>query len=215
MKLKGIWITICLIMVAGVCATSYTKQYTSETAAMKSLEAAVSETTAVSGASGGNLGTASSAPGAAAVSGRMAVDGAAAAGGMEEDAAQAEQEDISPVMQELFELDEQIDRSHTGTADTTANSLKASAESEWKLWEAQMERYLDILEKKLPNEERQALFLEQKEWNRDRESTAAAASKKQSSSALVELEYNLSMKKLTRERVYELANRYEKELTEG
>ena len=78
-----------------------------------------------------------------------------------------------------------------------------------------MERYLDILEKKLSDEDREALFLEQKEWIRDRETAAASASKKQNSSALVELEYNLFMKKITRERVYELANRYEKELTEG
>lgn len=213
MKLKGIWITICLIVVAGVCATSYTKQYTSESVTMRSLEeaAGIPETAA---AGGGDLGLASAAPRTAAVRGQVAADEAADDSALAE-IAQAEAVEISPVMQELFDLDEQIERSHSKTVDTTANSLKASAESEWKLWEDRMERYLDILEKKLSDEDREALFLEQKEWIRDRETAAASASKKQNSSALVELEYNLFMKKITRERVYELANRYEKELTEG
>ena len=77
-----------------------------------------------------------------------------------------------------------------------------------------MDRFLNILEGKLPAEEKDKLFLEQKDWIRERESTAAAASKKQSGSALVELEYNLSLKEITRARAYELAYRYEKELTE-
>lgn len=213
MKLKGIWITICLIVVAGVCATSYTKQYTSESVTMRSLEeaAGIPETAA---AGSGDLGLASAAPRTAAVRGQVAADEAADDSALAE-IAQAEAVEISPVMQELFDLDEQIERSHSKTVDTTANSLKASAESEWKLWEDRMERYLDILEKKLSDEDREALFLEQKEWIKDRETAAASASKKQNSSALVELEYNLFMKKITRERVYELANRYEKELTEG
>lgn len=213
MKLKGIWITICLIVVAGVCATSYTKQYTSESVTMRSLEeaAGIPETAA---AGSGDLGLASAAPRTAAVRGQVAADEAADDSALAE-IAQAEAVEISPVMQELFDLDEQIERSHSKTVDTTANSLKASAESEWKLWEDRMERYLDILEKKLSDEDREALFLEQKEWIKDRETAAASASKKQNSSALVELEYNLFMKKITRERVYELAKRYEKELTEG
>lgn len=213
MKLKGIWITICLIVVAGVCATSYTKQYTSESVTMRSLEeaAGIPETAA---AGSGDLGLASAAPRTAAVRGQVAADEAADDSALAE-IAQAEAVEISPVMQELFDLDEQIERSHSKTVDTTANSLKASAESEWKLWEDRMDRYLDILEKKLSDEDREALFLEQKEWIKDRETAAASASKKQNSSALVELEYNLFMKKITRERVYELANRYEKELTEG
>lgn len=214
MKLKGIWITICLIVVAGVCATSYTKQYTSESVAMRSLEEAAG-TPETAAAGSGDQGLASAAPRIAAARGQVAADEAAADDGALAEIAQAEAVEISPVMQELFDLDEQIERSHSKTVDTTANSLKASAESEWKLWEDRMERYLDILEKKLSDEDREALFLEQKEWIRGRETAAASASKKQSSSTLVELEYNLFMKEITRERVYELANRYEKELTEG
>lgn len=279
MKLKGIWIAICLILVAGLCATSYTKQYTSETVAMRSLEAAaVPETAAAphggersdaaayeaskipqaaaareragagdqaaadgrmaadsqTGADGrmaagdqavskGRTGSGDQAvskertatEGQAAAYGQTAADDQAANSGAKAEIAQAEETLVSPVMEELFDLDDQIERSHTKTVDTTANSMKATAESEWKLWEAKMERYLDVLEEKLSDQDRAALFTEQKEWNRERESAAAAASKKQSSSALIELEYNLSMKEITRERVYELARRYEKELTEG
>ena len=156
----------------GVCATSYTKQYTSESVTMRSLEeaAGIPETAA---AGSGDLGLASAASRTAAVRGQVAADEAADDSALAE-IAQAEAVEISPVMQELFDLDEQIERSHSKTVDTTANSLKASAESEWKLWEDRMERYLDILEKKLSDEDREALFLEQKEWIKDRETAAAS-----------------------------------------
>lgn len=212
MKLKGIWITICLIVVSGVCVTSYTKQYTSETVVMRSLEPV--EGIPETAAAGGELHTAPTAAPRSAEKDEMTVGKTAAADSRMSADAAPEAEELSAAMQELMDLDEQIARSHTGSVDTTANSLKASAENEWKLWEARMDRFLDILEEKLPEAEKEKLFLEQKEWIRDREATATASSKKQSGSALVELEYNLTSKEITRARAYELASRYEKELAE-
>ncbi len=58
-------------------------------------------------------------------------------------------------------------------------------------------------------DEKTAFFTEQRSWVRDRESAAVANSKKQSGSALEELEYIRSLRDLTRERVYDLAGRYE------
>ena len=57
-------------------------------------------------------------------------------------------------------------------------------------------------------------FTEQRSWVRDRESTAVANSKKQSGSMLEELEYIRSLRDLTRERVYALAEQYESILDE-
>lgn len=226
MKLKGIWITICLIIVAGVCATSYTKQYTSETVEMKSLEAAerIPQTTAGaaispdSAAAPAAAAQASAAPAAAHAEG----DASEARGAEQEEtisrlmkADVAADEEVSPVMQDLVELDEQIAKSHTGDQDTTTNSLKAAAETERKLWDAQLAKFLDKLEQKLPAEEKDKLFSEQKDWLRERENEALAVSKKQSGGALQELEYNLSLKETTRARVYGLAVEYEEILSEA
>lgn len=215
MKLKGIWITICLIVVSGVCATSYTKQYTSETAAMRSLEAAESVPQTVMGRSAGTPELSAETFAAA-----VAEDEAAAAPQMEA-AAFAEVEEaaadtaISKAMQDLQDLDEQIARSHTGDQDTTTNSMKAAAENERKLWDAQLDKILDKLEQKLPAEEKEQLFSAQREWMRDRENTAVTVSQKQSGGALQELEYNLSIKATTRTRAYELAKQYEEILSEA
>lgn len=93
--------------------------------------------------------------------------------------------------------------------DSSANALKAAAESERKIWESKMQSILEILEQQLSGDEKTAFFTEQRSWVRDRESAAVANSKKQSGSALEELEYIRSLRDLTRERVYDLAGRYE------
>lgn len=221
MKLKGIWITICLIVVSGVCATSYTKQYTSETAAMRSLEAAESVPQTVMGRSAGTSELSAETFAAAVAEDEAAAAPQIAAAPQMEAAAFAEVEEaaadtaISKAMQDLQDLDEQIARSHTGDQDTTTNSMKAAAENERKLWDAQLDKILDKLEQKLPAEEKEQLFSAQREWMRDRENTAVTVSQKQSGGALQELEYNLSIKATTRTRAYELAKQYEEILSEA
>ena len=76
------------------------------------------------------------------------------------------------------------------------------------------ESILEILEQQLSGDEKTAFFTEQRSWVRDRESTAVANSKKQSGSMLEELEYIRSLRDLTRERVYALAEQYESILDE-
>ena len=107
------------------------------------------------------------------------------------------------------ELDDQAEKRRSVSADSNANALKAAAESERKLWESKMQSILETLEQQLSGDEKTAFFTEQRSWVRDRESTAVANSKKQSGSALEELEYIRSLCDLTRERVYDLAGRYE------
>ena len=113
------------------------------------------------------------------------------------------------ILAQLAELDDQAEKRRSVSADSSANALKAAAESERKLWESKMQSILETLEQQLSGDEKTAFFTEQRSWVRDRESTAVANSKKQSGSALEELEYIRSLCDLTRERVYDLAGRYE------
>lgn len=121
----------------------------------------------------------------------------------------------STVTSRLQELDQQIAISQEEQAGNTANSRKAASETERKLWESELSRFLDILEEKLDKEAKDALMKEQNEWIRKRESKALEASGKQSSSVMQELEYNTSMAESARSRVYELAQEYEELLSEA
>lgn len=114
----------------------------------------------------------------------------------------------------LQDLDAQLEKGRSASTDTT-NSLKAASEQELRLWETELDRILAALEKRLSDEETEALFKEQKEWFRDRENTAVDVSKRKSGSTLEEVEYNVSLADSTRARAYELAEQYADILTEA
>ncbi len=118
------------------------------------------------------------------------------------------------ILGQLAELDAQAEERRSASADSSANAMKAVAESERKIWENKLQSILEILEQQLSGDEKTAFFTEQRSWVRDRESTAVANSKKQSGSMLEELEYIRSLRDLTRERVYALAEQYESILDE-
>ena len=112
------------------------------------------------------------------------------------------------ILAQLAELDAQAEERRNAAADGSANTQKAAAEAERKIWENKMQSILETLEQQLSGDEKTAFFTEQRSWVRDRESTAVANSKKQSGSTLEELEYIRSLRDLTRERVYALAKQY-------
>ena len=120
--------------------------------------------------------------------------------------AQAEKNGI---MSQLAKLDEQAQSRREAAAEGSANAMKAAADSERKIWENKLQGILEVLEQQLSGEEKNSFFAEQRSWVRDRESTAVSNSKRQNGSALEELEYIRSLRDITRERVYELAERYE------
>lgn len=120
--------------------------------------------------------------------------------------AQAEKNGI---MSQLAKLDEQAQSRREAAADGSANAMKAAADSERKIWENKLQGILEVLEQQLSGEEKNTFFAEQRSWVRDRESTAVSNSKRQNGSALEELEYIRFLRDITRERVYELAERYE------
>ena len=113
------------------------------------------------------------------------------------------------ILAQLAELDAQAEERRNAAADGSANTQKAAAEAERKIWENKMQSILETLEQQLSGDEKTAFFTEQRSWVRDRESTAVANSKKQSGSTLEELEHIRSLRDLTRERVYALAKQYE------
>ena len=119
------------------------------------------------------------------------------------------QTEKSGIMSQLAKLDEQAQSRREAAAEGSANAMKAAADSERKIWENKLQGILEVLEQQLSGEEKNSFFAEQRSWVRDRESTAVSNSKRQNGSALEELEYIRSLRDITRERVYELAERYE------
>ena len=71
-----------------------------------------------------------------------------------------------------------------------------------------MNRFLDTLENQLESSEWEKLFKEQKEWLRTRDEEATKGSGRQNGSTLDEIEYNRLIRESTRQRTYELAERY-------
>ncbi|MDO4269022.1 MAG: lysozyme inhibitor LprI family protein [Eubacteriales bacterium] len=130
-------------------------------------------------------------------------------------AAPVEKTRSSRLLDRLEELDAEIQKSRSQNQDTTTNALKAAADGERKVWEAELDRFVAALDKRLPGEELREFRKEQSDWTRQRESTALSAMEGSAGSALQELEYNRSLAETTRDRVYELANQYEDILSEA
>lgn len=180
MKNIRIWIVLILILIAGIGFTRYTSRYVSVHHSETSREAFTTAAESVS----------------------------------EESLTQTETTEVTAVssyLTRLEELDQEIERMHNREKETAAghSTVKARTENEWRLWQAEMDRVLDVLEKQLEVEERDTLFQEQRDWVRERETKAIEASTKQSGAALEEVEYNRSLGAETRARVYELVRRYE------
>lgn len=109
----------------------------------------------------------------------------------------------------LEELDAQIERNRKADAEKpVANSVKARAENELKLWETELDGILKALEGHLDSTQIEELYTRQREWRREKESAALEAAKKQSGSTLEEVEYSITLGESTRARAYELVEEY-------
>ena len=227
MKLKGIWVAIAVICVAGIGITDYSARHLADSE-MQYVSGEAAQQAVTGQADAVPVETEAAAEAARAFSMQNTADEEAFPENSRimaqadlpdepEDTAgriAMEKEERQPgtktgILAQLAELDDQAEKRRSVSADSNANALKAAAESERKLWESKMQSILETLEQQLSGDEKTAFFTEQRSWVRDRESTAVANSKKQSGSALEELEYIRSLCDLTRERVYDLAGRYE------
>lgn len=109
----------------------------------------------------------------------------------------------------LEELDAQIERNRKADAEkSVANSVKARAENELKLWEAELDGIMKALEERLDSTQIENLYAEQREWRREKEAAALEAGKRQNGSALEEVGYSVSLADSTRKRAYELVEEY-------
>lgn len=109
----------------------------------------------------------------------------------------------------LDELDLQIQRIRSEETESTTYSMKTAADNELKLWDSELNNiYNDILTH-LDEEETKQLVAEEREWMKIRDDRAVEAAKKSAGGTLEGLEYTASLAESTRQRAYELADRYE------
>ena len=111
--------------------------------------------------------------------------------------------------QRLVDLDNQIQKLREEDKDSSAYSLKASAESELKLWEGEMNTVYNALLDKLNEEDAATLAAEQQEWMKSREARAVENNAKNNAGSLEGVGVTTSLTALTRDRAYELVERYE------
>ena len=120
----------------------------------------------------------------------------------------SEESESNSALIRLRELDNQIARNRAKETERTASASKNSAESEWKLWETEIQRMLGTLKECLDEQQQDTLMQQQRDWMRNREGQAVDASKKQRGTSMEEVSYNRSLAELTRARAYELAEIY-------
>ena len=110
--------------------------------------------------------------------------------------------------QRLNDLDAQIQKMQEQETDPNVYSIKTSAETEVKMWDKELNIVYNALLEILSKEEAEELAKEQKEWLRNRETVAGQSGKTEGAGGIG---YAASLVDLTRDRAYELSDRYEKE----
>lgn len=217
MRPKGTWIAICLILAIGIFSTDYVKKRTEvaedvSATALEDNERSTAELTAKSVqlapkstemtkdiVHSTRMATAAEMPMA------ESMDDVSANAELSTEAVEKPE---NPALVRLWELDGQIERNRARESESTTSSRKAVAESEWMLWESELQRILGVLKEKLDEDAQEELMYEQLEWMKSREEEAVDASKKQLGSTMEEVNYNRSRAELTRARAYELAETY-------
>ena len=102
----------------------------------------------------------------------------------------------------LAELENRIQKNREAqTASNNSNSAKTLADSELKLWDNELNLIYNAVKDDLEEEERA--------WIRERDRKAIDAAKASAGGSLESVEYTASLADSTRERAYELLDRYE------
>lgn len=198
MKPKGIWIAICMILSIGIFSTDYIKK---RTEVFVEIDAATKASSEFAENSASQTKIQMHSLSVATIPMTEATDPSES---MAENA----------VLLRLQELDEQLTQNQYRKSEIPANSRIAFAENEWRMWESELQRILEVLKEKLDPKVQESLMYQQIEWMKSREEKAVDASQKQIGSAMEEVNYNRSLAELTRARAYELAETYSEFLTE-
>ncbi len=119
---------------------------------------------------------------------------------------QPDQTDASDFKQRLANLDSQIQRMRAESQDETAYSRRAAAETEYRLWDNELNYIYGVLREQLSAEDEASLVREERDWLSQREAKAVEADQNGGPDSAG---YAVTMAAMTRERAYELADRCE------
>lgn len=124
-------------------------------------------------------------------------------------AADEEESVYSQSKSRLDELDIQIQKMRDAQVDSTAYSIKALADTELKLWDRELSNvYIQIMDQ-LDEEEQVNLAKDQREWMNQRDVQAESAAPRNKSGSVESAGYTASLAASTRQRAYDLLERYQ------
>lgn len=110
----------------------------------------------------------------------------------------------------LAELENRIQKNREAqNASNNSNSAKTLADSELKLWDNELNLIYNAVKDDLDDGEAADLVEEERAWIRERDRKAIDAAKASAGGSLESVEYTASLADSTRERAYELLDRYE------
>ncbi len=110
----------------------------------------------------------------------------------------------------LAELENRIQKNREAqAASNNSNSAKTLADSELKLWDNELNLIYNAIKDDLDDGEAADLVEEERAWIRERDRKAVDAAKASAGGSLESVEYTASLADSTRERAYELLDRYE------
>lgn len=110
----------------------------------------------------------------------------------------------------LAELENRIQKNREAqAASNNSNSAKTLADSELKLWDNELNLIYNAIKDDLDDGEAADLVEEERAWIRERDRKAVDAAKASAGGSLESVEYTVSLADSTRERAYELLDRYE------
>ena len=110
----------------------------------------------------------------------------------------------------LAELENRIQKNREAqTASNNSNSAKTLADSELKLWDNELNLIYNAVKDDLDDGEAADLVEEERAWIRERDRKAIDAAKASAGGSLESVEYTASLADSTRERAYEMLDRYE------
>ncbi|AWE07313.1 hypothetical protein DCE79_07960 [Lysinibacillus sp. 2017] len=95
-------------------------------------------------------------------------------------------------------------------AGTTMVELNEQASERYKKWDAELNEIYEVLKAQLSAEQMNKLREEQRNWIKHRDETAKEASLKYEGGSMEPLEYVTTLANLTRDRCYELVEKYMK-----
>lgn len=108
----------------------------------------------------------------------------------------------------LTDLDTQIQSMRNDSSDSTTYSMKTMADKELKLWNVEMNMiYTDVMNA-ADDVTKAELESAQQDWMKDRDAKAESAAKKYSGGTLEGVEYTACLAESTRQRTYDLVEKY-------